>query len=600
MTSTVAGCGEPPTDRIVAPGRDMGGAERHTLTKGFHRPASLLRLALMGVWMTLTLLPLGCGATADGTPPTRKPTGTFAIVAPAALDDAAAAWAAHRSAQGWDIVDVDPLDENGRALDPETLHARLRTALRDAAPPVAILLLGDADVIAPFRFAQPDARLVARGMEPLYVSDHPYRLADDVDELPDWSLGRVPARSVEEAKSVLEKIVRYEADAPAGAWRTRVNFVAGEGRFGFGDQVLETLFRGMVESLIPPAADLSLIYASCTSTYCPPPSKLEETVLSRLSEESLLFVYLGHGLQRELDSMRVGRTRYPLLRHDALSRLDEPRAALPLAFLGCCSSGWFDDPAGAPCLAESMLLAPGGPVAVIAGSRLTHPYGTAVFQKDLVSFLLHHPPETLGELDRRIDVSMLRTDSTDLVLDATAAPIAAAMRWPISLAQLRLMHVRMYNLFGDPATRLAHPRLALATLKLENDALVATAPGIAEGVATVTIETRRDGMREPERIEPVLGAADPELERKAAQNFAAASERVLRTLTAPVRNGHLDVRFNEPMPERAAIVRVVISGTDATGRAVEAVGGLRLDEDQPASGRGLVSGLREPVQATSQ
>src|SRR5690606_22330 len=130
----------------------------------------------------------------------------------------------------------------------------------------------------------------------------------------------------------------------------------------------------------------------------------------------------------------------------------------------------------------------------------------------------------------------------------TAAPIAAAMRWPISLAQLRLMHVRMYNLFGDPATRLAHPRLALATLKLENDALVATAPGIAEGVATVTIETRRDGMREPERIEPVLGAADPELERKAAQNFAAASERVLRTLTAPVRNGHLDVRFNEPMP----------------------------------------------------
>ncbi|MCA9283757.1 MAG: hypothetical protein KDA22_00980 [Phycisphaerales bacterium] len=525
---------------------------------------------------------------------------TMVIVHSAALTSAAESWSAYRVSDGWTVVRI-PIDAGAA---PEAIRTRIRACLRrarsnepassDAPHETAILLLGDADAIPPFPFEQPDPRLVTPGTEASFISDHPYRLADDRDEVPDWSLGRVPARSNDEAESVLAKVRQYEQEAPPGAWRARLAFVAGEGRFGAADQLLETLFRAMVETMLPPSSDLSMIYASPASSYCPPPSQLEDAVVSRLGEDNLLFVYLGHGSPHALDRLRIGRAAFPILGRGAVARLDTPRAGLPIAFLGCCSTGWFDEPSGKPCLAESMLLTPGGPAAVIAGSRPTHPYGTAVLQKNLTRILLEVQPPTVGELDRLIDAAMLHRSAADLVLDGAAAPVAAAMHWPVGLSGLRLMHVRMYNLLGDPAMRIAYPRARVTELSIRDGVLRGVVHGIDEGTARVTVETRRDDCVRPDALEAVLGADDPELERKARSNFETMADRTLAVTSAAVRNGAFEARLPRPMPERAAIVRVVIESTGPPAARREAIGGLRL----PAPGTGR--DRREPTRPLTQ
>jgi hypothetical protein len=51
-------------------------------------------------------------------------------------------------------------------------------------------------------------------------------VAGDVDRIPDISVGRFPVNSIDEARVVAEKTVRYETDPEFGPWRNRLLFLA--------------------------------------------------------------------------------------------------------------------------------------------------------------------------------------------------------------------------------------------------------------------------------------------------------------------------------------------------------------------------------------
>lgn len=552
---------------------------------------------------------------------------TFVLVAPPALESAAAAWGQYRAAQGWQVV---PLGQP-HLSDAPTLRAEIRRAAQAAreagSASIAVLLLGDVSDPAPhasapakldpphggptgataaappaavadavttrfvgiptFRFAQPDPQLVDAS-DPQFVSDHPYQLLDSADERPDLTLGRIPVRANEEALVVLAKITRYENEPPSGAWRHRINYLAGEGRFGVGDAVMESLFRSMVDSMVPPAYDISMTYAHPSSPYCPPPSALEQTFASRFTEGSLLVNYLGHGFPLGFDRMRWGRKRVPMLTMKSVTSMNEASGRLPIAYLGCCSVGWFDLPDGARSLAEAMLLAPGGPIAVIAGSRMTHPYGTAVLQKDLTRGLLEARSPTIGELDRLATRGMLETDSDDLMLDALVRPLAALGRWPCTLPELRVMHARMYNLLGDPATRINHPPPAPAALDLVDGTLRGDLGDRCSGRATVELETRREATASG----PLPGPGqpdDPTLEERAAELYPRVNSRVLWRGTVEFEEGRFTIALPIGEPDlwsRAALVRVAIDAIDADGQSFSRLGGLRIapPATSPAAG----------------
>ncbi len=495
--------------------------------------------------------------------------GRYVIVYPKPLAESAESWRVHREPE-WDVkmLAVDPSD----GISPESLRTLIREQVRGAEGDSAILLLGDvgAEGIPTFYFPQNDPTL-RRRVDDTYATDDPYQQLDD-DSLPDVALGRVPVGSNEEAASVLAKIKRYESDASQGSWRWRINYLASEGRFGLYDVLIDRMFRVMVNTVVPDACDLGMTYASPTSVYCPPPSKLPEMSLRRLAEPAILFNYVGHGYDRGFDRMHWRDQRIPLIVADDLSKLTEPGADLPIAVLACCSCGWYDLADGRPSLSEAMLLAPGGPIAVIAGSRITHPYASAILEKDVTELLLEKQTPTIGALDLQASRSMLQVDSKDRAIDTMMSPIAKVARWPSSLHDLRAMHVRLYNLIGDPGTRIAlGPATDGITLRLEGKDLVGEVPGMTSGSAVLIVETARDGQ--VDELHPPPNTED--LEATAAVNFPRANQRVLSRIDVRIVDG----MFRMALPEfgrEARLIRVEAAGIDNEKKPLQALGSIRI------------------------
>jgi hypothetical protein len=351
--------------------------------------------------------------------------------------------------------------------------------------------------------------------------------------------------------------------------------VAGEGHFGPVDQVLEGLFERMVTSLVPDGYDVTLSYAKATSIYCPPPSRLREIVLDQLGSGAVLFNYVGHGSARRFDDLHWNGRRIPILEADDLEHLEGNGNGHPVALLACCSAGWYDLPGGQHSLAEAMLFHSDGPAGVLAGSRVTHPYANAVLQKDVTGRLMNGRSDTLGALYLEATRDLLEQDGADQELDALALPVALVQRWPSNLAELRLMHARLYNLLGDPALKLDLPAADL-TLELDGRTVVGTVERLRDGSALVTLETDRSDPARPDDLVAVADANDPDLESKAAGNYRAANDRVLARAEAVVRNGRFEITLEEPPPPRAAVIKAYAWGTDATGAPFDSLGALRL------------------------
>jgi hypothetical protein len=525
-------------------------------------------------------VPAPAGPRDDAPSPSR---GLYLIAHAEHLADAAAQWAAYRAADGWDVL-LRPVPDDGDSGEQrETLRRDLRETYRAqraaTTSPVAVLLLGDAAGrggrgIPTWRFDQPDPILQSVDDE-RYATDHPYQLMDDDDEAPDVALGRVPVATNAEALLVLEKIRAYESAGTPGTWRRRVTYVAGEGHFGLMDNLLEQMFRSMVDQFVPDPFDVSVTYAKASSIYCPPPSAVTDTVLDRLSDGALLFNYIGHGNATRFDSLHWNGRRIRLLTTRDLARLPDRSGGPPIAVLTCCEAGWFDLPRGRRSLAEAMLLHPGGPIAVIAGSRITHPYANIVLQKDLSELLLVKRVPTVGELDQLAASSMMTIDETDRHLDALAATAALLGRWDSSLSELRRVHVQLYNLFGDPALRIAHPAL-VSGLALDGLTVRGRADGVVRGRVHLTVETDRASLARPENLNPPLNEQDPELERKAAGNYPLVNDRTLLEVDGGVTDGRFEVTLVDGLPPRAGVIKVWVVGEDESARPREAFGGLRL------------------------
>jgi len=507
----------------------------------------------------------------------------FAVIAHTAdLLEPAKAWRDYRRSQGWEIALVAaPRDATAESLH-TAIHALVAARPVDENELTAVLLLGDVgtDAIPTFYFDQPDPVLLPGG-EAQFASDHPYALPDPKDERRMIAVGRVAVATPDEAMRVLAKIRRYEQEAPAGPWRRRINYVAGEGRFGDFDALLESLFRAFLDTFVPDTFDITLTYAKADSPWCPPPSQLEETALARLSEAALLFNYVGHGHAQGVDTLRWSidgaARKTAILRGAALERLPACDGRIPLALMSCCSTGWFDlaDHQGRrrDCIAETMLKHSDGPIAVIAGTRPTHPYGNALMQKEFTRELIAHPELPLGEIDRRARRAMLRTDRSDRRLDSIARPIAALTRWHSSLEELQLMHVRMYVLLGDPMLRVAAPGAAMSSLRVDGGALEGHVDHMQSGTVTVTIETARGDSARAAELQAAVAGDD--LEARAAHNYPIANARVLWHGTGDVRDGAFRVRLPTSFADNARILRVHATGTDATQRSMDATAVLR-------------------------
>jgi hypothetical protein len=225
------------------------------------------------------------------------------------------------------------------------------------------------------------------------------------DGLPEMAIGRLPVQTVEEAATVVSKIVGYDR---SGGMRG-VLLVAD--RVDPGDFDFEAASRG-VGALLPSGLGAKEIFRG----HYVSDEDAKAELMRSFDQGALLVNYIGHGGMMEW--------RGDLFTDDDAEGLNNG-LRLPLVVSMTCLNGFFQAPY-ADSMAEALLKAAnGGAIAVWASSGLTEPHGQVVMNKELVRLLFNGAPLTLGEATAKAKAAMGDQDVR-----------------------------KTWILFGDPATRL--------------------------------------------------------------------------------------------------------------------------------------------------
>jgi hypothetical protein len=469
-------------------------------------------------------------------------------------------WLEHRQAQGRRIAVVD----TGTA-------DQVRSRIRDAAEGGQlkfVVLVGDADP-ALYRDAAVRARCVPAHYSQAVVNvkfgstreiatDNWYADLDD-DRIPDLALGRIACDTPAELQQVVSKILAYERSQDFGPWRRKVHFVAGLGGFGpLADTVMEAAAKSLIGNGIPSGFTTTMTYGSWQSPYCPDPRQFRQAAVGRLNEGSLFWVYIGHGQQRSVDEVHVPGGKYPILSCPDARQLACEHGA-PIACFLACYSGAFDQPVD--CLAEELLRTPGGPVAVLAGSRVTMPYAMSVMGAELLNECFFERSETLGAALLAAKRRMMDTTHPGrhrVSLDAVAKALSPTAD---QLEAERAEHLDLFNLLGDPLLRIPFPAEAgvrTAPTASAGDRLAIDIESPLSGKALVELCVRRDRLTfQP----PRRGKFDPTALDAYAEVYRRANHHHLTTAQIDVPRGTSHTELTVPIEARGACqVRIFVEG----------------------------------------
>jgi hypothetical protein len=381
------------------------------------------------------------------------------VVCPADFRPALARWDEYRRSQGHAILVVEPPPS---ATELKALVRRVAQAGRLKY----IVLVGDVPglqsgasnarrVTVPTNYIP--AKINTRwGSEPTIATDVPYADLDD-DGLPDVAVGRIAADTEQELAAFVGKVIRYER-SESGDWQRRLNIVVGVGGLGaVTDAVVEAAGRYVVQQTVP--GDYVVDHMRVQTRGRPAAEEFRSQLHKQLRNGSLAWVYLGHALPTELDRIPCAGGEQPLLSVNDVPQLRCGDCS-PLAVLVACYTGAID--AGRDCLAEELSLAAEGPVAVIAATRVTMPYGNTVLGYELLRACFQDGRPTIGDILLLAQQRTRREAAGDPLRESLDAMCQGLSPPPVNLAAERAEHAAMYHLFGDPLLRLRRwePRIA--------------------------------------------------------------------------------------------------------------------------------------------
>jgi hypothetical protein len=490
------------------------------------------------------------------------------VVCPTPFRQALEPWVAYRRAQGH-VVEV-----LAAGIPTADLRAHLQS-IHAVRPELTVVLVGDAEPAAG-RDAAVAARSVPTFLAPAKVNvlfgSEP-EIATDVgyvdfngDGAPEASVGRLPVDTPEQLSKLVQRIIAYENSTNFGAWRRRINFVAGVGGFGpIADAAIENAAKTLLTRHLPAGLETTMTYAGPASPYYPGSTAFQTTALERFNEGCLMWVYIGHGSRRGLDEIRNPDGATPILnvRHaPALAAGAHP----PLACFLSCYSGAFDGEED--CLAEEMLKTDGGPIGVLCGSRVTMPYAMSILGQELMTGFFHNGVPTLGAVLRDAKRNMVdrpRTDAESRQFDA-----AATMLMPMAadLEAQRREHLYLFNLLGDPLLRMPRPQAVPLTADAEvaaGETLIVRGTSPVAGRALVELVVRRDRLTflQPDRVPH---DRSPAAAGERWDTYHRANDLRLSFVERELPAGPFEVALPVPPTAKGEChVRVYVAGATACG-----------------------------------
>ena len=351
------------------------------------------------------------------------------------------------------IVPADELYNEFSSGTPDAMaYRRYMKMLYDRASgsslPKSLLLFGDCvwdnRMLTPAcRHLNPDDYLLAYESEnsfsetDCYVNDGWFTLMDDSEggdllrrDKEDLGVGRFPVTTVADARTLVDKTIRYAENKNGGSWENTIMFMGDDGNNNLHmtdvNETAETIMAAYPDYQVKKVMwDAYTRVSSATGNTYPEVSSI---IRQQQAQGALIMDYAGHGKEDQIS-------------HEAVLRLTDfagfTNANLPLWITASCDIMPFD--ATMPTIGETaMLNAKGGSVAFWGTTRTVYAY----YNKAINTAFLRHVlsftdgrPTTLGEAQRLAKCELINANS-----DLTPNKL-------------------QYALLGDPALSLNLPTL---------------------------------------------------------------------------------------------------------------------------------------------
>lgn len=291
-----------------------------------------------------------------------------------------------------------------------------------------------------------------------YSSDDYFGFMDDAegdwnehatgDHTVDIGVGRLPVKSREEAKIVVDKLMRYETSF--GMWKNAVKFVADDGDGNIHQRHADQLANLIGGRMFATRSFIDEVVQTTTDAGQKAPA-INKAIRHAIDNGTLILNYTGHGGVSGWAEEQV------LTLADMLSSRGMDN--LPLLITATCDFGRYDDP-GVVSGAELMVLSPkGAAVGAISTTRPVYSSTNFALNKAFYEALTHAKPgERLGDFflktkNNALAGSLNRNFTLLADPSMTLSPGRKGIRWTSQPDTLRaLQKVTLQAEIFDPRT----------------------------------------------------------------------------------------------------------------------------------------------------
>jgi hypothetical protein len=286
-------------------------------------------------------------------------------------------------------------------------------------------------------------------------------LADfDQDGFPDFAVGRFPFSDPKAIRQAAEKTVRWEQRRPQFS-DLSMPIWAGDPNFG---PLIKSMAMGMMQASLdlfaPKWLDIWMLNGDAEHALGGWVEAHPQMYLQRIRQGGCFSSMMGHGRSDEFWSLDFAGKRIAW----QPSHAAELSAAEPLAphLIFACSCGGFHK-ARKWCVSESLLAAPGGPVACVAATEESHPLTNYYSSTAFLRTLKEGTARTFGRLWLELQKDALHR--TEKEKELFLAHVEGQIHGKMEPALLKRDHMLLYNITGDPATRVFLPEPLPVALK---------------------------------------------------------------------------------------------------------------------------------------
>jgi hypothetical protein len=254
----------------------------------------------------------------------------------------------------------------------------------------------------------------------------------------DIATGRLICRSTDEARTMVDKIIRYETNPEAlGDWRNRLIYLADDEDSNLHINQIEDVATTIASKY--PVYNLDKIYFDAYEQISTPGGTrypdAKESINEAIFKGGLVMVYLGHGGPTGLAQERVLQSTDIRAWSNTMN--------MPVIMTATCSFTAFDEPRITSAGEYTVLNDKGGAIAILSTVRAVYAGDNKVLTDAAHDFLYVKDNDgkalPLGEVMRRAKNKSSSGDQSNN---------------------------RKFSLFGDPSMRLAIPRYNVATTSI--------------------------------------------------------------------------------------------------------------------------------------